>query len=306
MTNPKQEENAETLQQAQSRCPLLTMPGGAYGTTPAPIPVLARMFPTLIFYLRVSAIVWKSSRQARQGRYDDDVWGRSSLEVLRALEGVGVRVEITGFHHLERLALPCVFIGNHMSLMETLVLPCIIQPMRRLTFIVKESLLRYPVFRHVMRSRDPVAVGRNNPRLDLKTVLEGGTERLKRGISIIVFPQTTRTALFEPSHFNTIGVKLAQRANVPVVPVALLTDAWSNGKTLKDLGRIDPSKRVHFAFGEPLWIRGRGTQEHRAIIGFIMGKLGEWQNMRGANRTPESQELEGTFRRSDEWKETGS
>ena len=134
----------------------------------------------------------------------------------------------------------------------------------------------YPVFRHVMRSRDPITVGRTNPRDDLKAVLEGGTERLKAGRSLVIFPQTTRMEKFDPKGFNTIGIKLAKRADVPVVPVALKSGAWGNGKLLKDFGRIDPSKHVHFAFGPPLWIRERGNQEHNEIIAFISGKLKEW------------------------------
>jgi 1-acyl-sn-glycerol-3-phosphate acyltransferase len=130
-----------------------------------------------------------------------------------------------------------------------------------------------------MRSRDPIAVTRTNPRHDLKAVLEGGVDRLKQGISIIVFPQTTRTHSFDPTQFNTIGVKLAQRANVPVVPLALLSDAWGNGKYFKDFGKIDPSKKVYFAFGKPMWVQGRGTNEHQAIIQFISRKLQEWTEL---------------------------
>jgi len=39
-----------------------------------------------------------------------------------------------------------------------------------------------------------------------------------------------RTVAFDPALFTSIGVKLAQRAGVPVVPLALLTDAWGNGR----------------------------------------------------------------------------
>ncbi len=288
MRNSKAVEIVENLATTQGTSQLLPIAGGNYRTRPETIALMARLFPTLVFYSRFLANVWQSSSLAKKGRYTDDVWGRSSLDVLRALERVGVDIEITGIDHVERLTTPCVFIGNHMSLMETLVLPCIIQPIRRVTFIVKDTLLRYPVFRHVMRSRNPIALGRTNPRLDLKTVLESGNERLNMGISIIVFPQTTRSDSFEPSQFNTIGVKLAQRAGVPAVPVALLTGAWKNGKIFKDLGKIDPSKRVHFAFGEPIAIGGRGLEEHQAIIQFIKGKLEEWQGVAFSRGVPES------------------
>lgn len=221
--------------------------------------------------------MFRASRRAKRSRYGDNDWIRSSLDTLRALEGTGVRFEITGLDDFRGLEGPCVFIANHMSTLETFVLPVIIAPFKMATFVVKESLVEYPVFRHVMRSRNPITVSRTNPREDLKTVFDGGIERLRKGISIIIFPQTTRSTLFDPDEFNTIGVKLAKKAGVPVVPVALKTDAWGNGRRLKDFGRIDPSIPVHIAFGKPLWIKDRGNEEHREIIGFITERLKEWQ-----------------------------
>ena len=237
----------------------------------------AATFPSFAFYRRFAAIVLRSSALAKRGGFGDEEWCSGSLEVMRALEAVGVRIEITGLHHLAQLQEPCVIIGNHMSALESFVLPSVIRPFRSVTFVVKESLLRYPVFRHIMRSRNPVAVGRTNPRQDLKNVLAGGAERLGAGISLVVFPQTTRTDRLEPKEFNTIGVKLAQRSGVPILPLALLTDAWGTGKHLKDFGRIDPSKKVRLAFGEPLRGEGRGVREHEAIIRFIQSKHREWR-----------------------------
>ncbi len=201
------------------------------------------------------------------------------MAVLRALELVGVNIEITGTDFFKSLDGPCVFIANHMSTLETFVLPSIIAPFKDATFVVKQSLVEYPVFKHVMRSRNPITVGRSNPRDDLKAVLEGGADRLRAGISIIIFPQTTRTPAFDPASFNTIGIKLAKKAGVPAVPIALKTDAWSNGKCLKDYGRIFPVRRVHFAFGKPIRIRDRGAEEHASVIEFISSKLSAWHNV---------------------------
>ncbi len=157
------------------------------------------------------------------------IGAKAASATLRALEQVGVSIEIDGIDNFRTFDGPCVFIGNHMSTLETFVLPVLIAPIKDATFVVKQSLVEYPVFKYVMRARDPVTVGRSNPRDDLKAVLEGGTERLKAGISIIIFPQTTRLAAFDRDQFNTIGIKLAKRAGVPVVPIALKTDAWGNG-----------------------------------------------------------------------------
>jgi len=247
-----------------------------YLTERRPISWLSKNFPSSRFYASFVWVVIRSSIKARQGRYHDQEWVESSVEVLRLLENVGVTVEIDGGRHIEQSDSPVIFIGNHLSMLETMVLPSIIVPYRPVTFVVKQSLLEYPIFKHVMRSRNPIAVSRTNPRQDLKTVIEEGRERLSRGISIIIFPQTTRTA-FDPSQFGSIGIKLAKRVGVPVVPLALLTDAWGNGQRFKDFGRIDPAKKVHFSFGKPIQIEGKGTEEHQQIIGFIQERLSRWQ-----------------------------
>lgn len=248
-----------------------------YRTKPRTPSLAARLMPSLTFYANLIPIVIRSSRKAKQGRYDTPEWCESSMSVFRALEKVGVRVEVDGIDNFRTLDGPCVFIGNHMSTLETFVLPVIIAPITDSTFVVKQSLVEYPVFKHVMRSRNPITVGRSNPRDDLKAVLEGGAERLNAGRSIIIFPQTTRTPVLDRNQFNTIGVKLAKRACVPAVPIALKTDAWGTGALLKDFGRIDPAKTVHIAFGKPLEIRDRGGEEHQQIIDFIEGKLKEWE-----------------------------
>ena len=234
------------------------------------------LFPSLLFYIQLIGIVIRAGILARLGLYDGRKWMESSFAVMRRLERVGVRIEISGIENLTKVDGPVVFIGNHMSMMETLLLPVMIQPVKEVTFVVKDSLLSYPVFKHVLRSRNPIAVTRTNPRQDLKTVMNEGGERLKQGVSIIVFPQTTRSHTFDSSQMNSIGVKLAKRAGVPVIPVALKTDCWQNGKKIKDLGRLDVSKTAHFSFGQPIGVESKGEIEQETVNAFIVEKLKGW------------------------------
>lgn len=249
---------------------------GSYRTGTVRRSLLGRISPALGLYSRIFSIVLRGGAKAKRGAYGTPEWCFSSLETLRALEEIGCAIAIDGIDHFRSLDGPCVFIGNHMSTLETFVLPCIIAPFKDCTFVVKQSLVDYPVFKHIMRSRDPITVGRTNPRDDLKAVFDGGEARLRAGRSIVIFPQTTRTEVFDPAQFNTIGIKLAKRTGVPVVPVALKTDAWGNGRRFKDFGRIDPSKQVRFEFGRPMTIASRGEEEQEQIIAFISGRLKEW------------------------------
>lgn len=245
--------------------------------SPEPSPVLfARTFPSLYFYPRLVTILAKSGFQARKGLCTGEAWARSSEDVVRALESVGCRLTVEGLAHYRALSGPCVFAGNHMSTLETMVLPSMIQPWKDVTFVIKRSLYKYPIFADILTARQPICVGRVNPRDDLKTVLEEGTRRLEAGISVIVFPQGTRQQEFDSTKFNSIAVKLAKRAGVPVVPVALSSAAWSEGRMFSDFGPVLPHIPVQFRFGKPMDIAGAGKEEQVALCAFIRGALEEW------------------------------
>ena len=267
-----------TPEQTEPGRELLSYQDDIYVTAAGRLSWFSRTFPTGSFYLRFLRNVVRSSATARRGEYDSLEWCLTSHQVFKSLESVGVRMEIRGMENVRQLDSPCVFVGNHMSMLETMVLPSIIQPVCDVTFVVKQSLLDYPLFCHIVRARDPIPVSRDNSREDFKAVMQAGVERIQSGISVVVFPQTTRSQVFDRSRFNSIGVKLALRAHVPVVPVALVTDAWGNGSTLKDFGRIDPRKIVRFAFGEPIRVERRGNQQQKEVIHFIEAKLNEWRS----------------------------
>jgi 1-acyl-sn-glycerol-3-phosphate acyltransferase len=235
-----------------------------------------RLNNSIYFILKYAGAVLRTRKQAIKGIYGDKEWADSSFYIFRFIEKTGGIFHITGMENIIKETEPVLFIGNHMSTLETMILPGIIEPLRQVTFVVKESLVKHPLFGDVMRSRDPIVVGRTDPRKDFEAVLDGGMERLSKGISIIIFPQSTRSLEFKPEEFNSLGVKLAKKAGVKVVPVALKTDFWGNGKVIREIGPIDSHKHIYFKFGEPLTITGNGREENQKIIDFIQSALSEW------------------------------
>jgi 1-acyl-sn-glycerol-3-phosphate acyltransferase len=192
------------------------------------------------------------------------------------IERCGGRFHITGLNNMREIKGPVVYISNHMSTLETMVFPGLIAPFREVTFVVKDSLVKHPFFGAVMRSRNPIVVSRENSREDLMIVINKGMELLARGISVVIFPQSTRNTEFHSSAFNSLGVKLAGKAGVPVVPVAIKTDFWENGRIFKDLGPISRNKPIHIEFSSPMQIKGNGKDENQRIIDFISEKLRSW------------------------------
>jgi 1-acyl-sn-glycerol-3-phosphate acyltransferase len=241
------------------------------------------MIDRLVFNSRLYFIgnfiknIFKARRIVRKGLYTNLEWINSSQDIFTAVERTGTRVHITGLDHIRNNKGPVLFLSNHMSTLETMIFPGIIQPLKEVTFIVKDELLRNWAFRDVMCWRDPIVMSRSNPREDFRIAMEQGVERLGRNISVVVFPQSTRSLDFRPSEFNSIGIKLAARSGVPVIPVAIKTDFWRSGKYLRDLGPIDRSKNVHIAFGEPMPVREPGKDEHQKVISYIQDHLDSWR-----------------------------
>lgn len=229
------------------------------------------------FYFRNFYIFAKSGKEARHESFTGEPQTRNSLENFRLVEKCGGRIHLSGLNNIDSANRSAVIIGNHMSLLETAVMHAFLRPRTDFCFVIKKSLLDVPFFGNIMRRLDCIAVSRTNPRDDFKTVMEEGKKQLDANRSVVVFPQSTRSAVFDESLFNTIGVKLARYANAPIIPMALRTDFLESGKLIKDMGPVRRERPVHFTFGEVIRnVSGSGREEQQKIVDFIKGNLREW------------------------------
>lgn len=229
----------------------------------------------LYFHTAFFKTIIQSSRVAKKGLYDREAWARSSYQTFQLVEGCGGRFHITGLEYLRQPG-PFVFVGNHMSGLETAVMPGIVAPYMPVTFVVKHTILDYPFFGEVVRATDPIPVGRVNPREDFQIVLQEGVKALQAGTSVVIYPQHTRTMVFRPEAFNSMGIKLAKKAGVSVLPVAVKTDFWDYGRILRDFGPIHRDRPIHIAFGEPFPIQN-SKADHQRVIQFIQTCLQTWE-----------------------------
>jgi len=201
---------------------------------------------------------------------------RQALIAMGMLEKQGAYLTFEGLNRYPAESGPYVFACNHMSTLEVNILPGLIASRTPMTFVVKESLLKVPFFGRILHRLRAIPVRRRHPGEDLTQVIRVGEKMLSEGISVILFPEGTRQDVFSPRSFNSLAVKLALRAKVRVIPVALKTDFWGTGKLIKGFGALQREKRVNISFGNPIKPYRRGKIEQQMIVDFISNHLREW------------------------------
>ncbi len=214
---------------------------------------------------------------SHQGKFNNLRWQECGLHLLWETERMGTEVILEGFSNLKDAG-PVVVVSNHMSLYETFAFPPLMRAFGNVAIVLKESLMKVPLLGQTFSTLKMIPVGRADPRADLKTVLEHGERFLREEkTSVLLYPQGTRQPHFDCRKFNTLGVKLAQNAGVPIVPVAGQTSFLGVGKYTKDFGPVDTSIPVRFACGPVIQVTRANAKEAQAqCVDFIASKLEEW------------------------------
>ena len=240
------------------------------------VPARGGFLASARFHLGVAERAISGGCKAWRGRYNFTVWARDSLTVLQSVERLGGSVVCEGFAPRAAHAGPVVYVANHMSMLETMVLPCLLTSFSPVAIVLKSDLMHYPFFGLLCRAITPIVVSRTNVRADLQAVMEQGCAKLAAGSSVLLFPQGTRMAVFQPRRFNSMGTKLAQAAGVPLVPIALKTNFVGLGWPIKDLGPIDPAQTVRFAAGPLLAPDIPSRALHQQSLAFIIDRFRVW------------------------------
>jgi len=113
---------------------------------------------------------------------------------------------------------PVIFACNHASQMDILVLyRALPVPFR---FLVKKELFKVPLLGYAMTKAGYIPIDRKNSRAAVKSIKEAA-ERLRKGASIVIFPEGTRSRDGRLQRFKEGGFMLAVKSGCPVVPVAI-------------------------------------------------------------------------------------
>lgn len=144
---------------------------------------------------------------------------RVSLWIVRAgLWSGGITVEVTGREHLP-LGQSCIYMCNHVSNLD----PPIVIPILpgRCSVLLKKELMSIPILGTAMRLANFIPVERGSRREAAKASVEAAAQALRSGLSILVFPEGTRSVDGRLASFKKGPFFLAQQTGAPIVPIAI-------------------------------------------------------------------------------------
>lgn len=160
------------------------------------------------------------------------LWNRFIITWLKWT--CGVKFVVIGSENLPPP--PYVALAKHQSQWETFFLQYYLAPV---TFVLKRELLNLPFFGWGLRLTDPIAIDRGNPKQALKQTLLQGKQHLQDNISVLFFPEGTRTTPGAETKYARGGANIAVASAVPVVPIALNAgEYWPSGRFIKYPGTI--------------------------------------------------------------------
>lgn len=154
---------------------------------------------------------------------------------------------------------PCILVANHQSFFDAFCMGAL--PIYDLVFAVRAWPFRIPFYGPYMRRGEYL----NSEELSCETFLGEARERLERGISLVIFPEGTRSPDGELGRFYSGAFKLAVETGTPLVPLCITGTgaflpkgrAWIRRASIriKKMAPICPSEFAHAGAGAHIALR---------------------------------------------------
>jgi 1-acyl-sn-glycerol-3-phosphate acyltransferase len=152
-----------------------------------------------------------------------------------------------------------VLMSNHQSVFDIFALfRGVDHPLR---MVAKRGLFWIPVLGWSMWMCGFIPIDRSKRDSAIRS-LDRAARRIRSGVSVLVFPEGTRSRDGTLHPFKKGGFMLALKAGVPVVPVVVLGTGAIMEKGSLRVGRADVEVRI----GPPIAVEGRGPESRDRLM----------------------------------------
>lgn len=146
-----------------------------------------------------------------------------------------------------------IYVANHSSYFDIPILFSAIDDDVRI--IYKKQLEKLPVFGQFLRLSHFLAIDRENPREAVKTIKEVA-EIIKKGASVFIFPEGTRTKDGNVAKFKRGALKIAEKSGKKIIPISI-----SGSKNIVVDKYFITSQTIHFKYSEAIELKSTYTRE---------------------------------------------
>lgn len=174
-------------------------------------------------------------------------WGRSILW------GCGVKVRVEGAGAVDA-SKPRIYMSNHQSFFDIFALLAHLPV--NFKFILKQELMRIPLFGFAMRRAGYIGIVRDDPRKAVES-MNKAAQRIRDGASVLIFPEGTRSSDGALQGFKRGGFNLAFKAGCDIVPIGI---SGSHAIVPKGSLRID-SGTIDLRIGAPISLSDYGKRD---------------------------------------------
>lgn len=151
-----------------------------------------------------------------------------------------------------------ILVANHYSYFDIpVIFAAVPQPIR---FMAKVSLFKIPIFGWALGRAGFIPIDRKNRRTAVKS-FDLAAERIRKGNTIVVFPEEGRSRNREMRPFQRGGFLLALKSELPILPLAIdgTYDVYRVGAK-----NITPGT-VTIKVGDPITTAGRSVREKEQL-----------------------------------------
>ncbi len=206
------------------------------------------------------------------GKFKPEWRDISSLRIVQAELKIimwltGAKTTIIGEENIPK-GEPVLYVGNHRSYFDVVLSYSRCPGLTG--YVAKDGLKKIPLLSIWMGRLYCLFLDRKDIRQGLKTILTG-IEQIKKGVSMFIYPEGTRSQTEEMLPFKEGSLKMAEKTGCAIIPVAV---TGTDDIFEKHVPYIRPAK-VILEYGKPIYPKELSREEKKFLGAYTQNAIAQ-------------------------------